>query len=601
MRSAIIAIAFSLLGGFFVLIGTAFLLEPTSVYAQDDEVKEYYGVRECNDCHGRLSRSYRESPHGTTFMEISEDEEDQALILADFSLNEDLRTVQFPNEDSPRAFVAEDIAYTLGSGRNLQAYVYQAEDDSLMVFPAQWNIGENTWQALALGESWPDAAYDFVDNCAGCHVTGLDVEDHKWEDDGVQCEACHGPGSVHVELMDDIFEVESAEDREALNASINIGVDSQVCGQCHSQGTAPDGVHPYPIGYVPDGDLVLDEAFTLVATDDADFWYASGHASQQYMQYNEWLESGHANAYDNAAESEFFSLDCLVCHGESYRRALRLLDGEDADPELLPVPEVEAERIPVGVTCSSCHYPHQELPEEGDAPIDTEQVNYELCTSCHRSSNEMSVRHHPVQEMFEGQVIVDEIEPFVGVHFTEEQGPKCVTCHVPQVPTENGTRFSHALKPVLPEFTIDSVLQDSCTQCHTVAPAAMQLLVDNVQSSVRARHEAAENAITDESADWVQQTLDVIAGDGSWGIHNSDYVNKMLIAVEHELGLMPDVAPLELLQVPTLEAPLEQQVTEVNTPGEVVFGLTWPALVLVLIAFGIIGFSGWAFFFKGEE
>lgn len=599
MRSAVFVSVFSLLGGIFLLLGIVLMLEPSSVYAQE-EVKEYYGLKECNDCHGRLARSLKQTPHGKTLIKISDSEADQALILADFSLDEELRTVQFPGESSPRAFTAQDVAYTLGSGRNLQAYVYQGDDGSLMVLPAQWNIKEKKWQALDLAGSWPDTAYDFVDNCAYCHVTGLDLEKGKWVDDGVQCEACHGPGSVHVDLMDTMDELTTADDRAALNASINIAVDAQVCGQCHSQGKAPDEAHPYPIGYVP-GDALVD-SFSLVPTDDAFYWYASGHASQQNMQYNEWIQTAHAKSYSDAESSEFFSLDCLICHGESYRRAVELLNVDGADPEILPIPNVEAERIPVGVTCSSCHNPHEEVSED-ESPASQAAANYQLCTSCHHSSSEVSVRHHPVQEVFEGQEIVDEITPITGVHFSKSNGPRCVTCHVPQVPIGNGTkRFSHALKPVLPKYAEDSTLQDSCTQCHDkVEPQGMQKLIDSVQSNVHARYDAARAALKDDSPAWVEQTLDVIAGDGSWGIHNYDYINQMLKQVESELGLAPKTAALELPNVATQVAPAAEQVSASGTPEAVAFGLTWPSLLFMGIVFGIIGFAAYAFFFKGED
>jgi hypothetical protein len=598
MRSATIVTTISLLGALLLLFGIVLLIEPNRVEAQE-EAKEYYGVSECRSCHGSLGRSHRKTPHGLTFMEISEDEADQALIVADFSSGDELRTVQFPDESTPRPFTTQDIAYTLGSGRYLQAYVDKAGDGSYRVLPAQWNVIENAWQALPLADAWPDAAYDFVDNCAYCHVTGLDLEAAKWQDDGVQCEACHGPGSVHVELMDEI-DFETPEEREALNASINIAVDSQVCGQCHSRGTAPDGSHPYPLGYLPGADL--ESTFSLVSPDNTDFWYASDHASMPTMQYNEWLQSGHAQAYNDAASSEYFALECLICHGESYRRAVNLRQNSDQDPDILPIPDVEAERLPVGVTCASCHYPHLEQPEEGEPPLDTARINYELCTSCHHSSSNVSVRHHPVQEIFEGQPVIAEIEAVAGIHFTEAEGPQCNTCHVPQVPVENATRFSHSLKPILPEFAIDSPLQDSCTQCHdNVDSQSMQKLVDSVQENIRTRYETARAALNDAVPGWAKQTLDVIDGDGSWGIHNFAYTNQMLIAVEQELGLVPETAPLALPQVPTYEATFEQQVTEFLTPGEVIFGLTWPSLLLMTLVFGIIGFAAWAFFLKGED
>ena len=52
-------------------------------------------------------------------------------------------------------------------------------------------------EAMRLGEDT---------NCLKCHTTAADVDTSFWEptfhiEDGVQCEACHGPASRHVAMM----------------------------------------------------------------------------------------------------------------------------------------------------------------------------------------------------------------------------------------------------------------------------------------------------------------------------------------------------------------------------------------------------------------
>ena len=78
------------------------------------------------------------------------------------------------------------------------------------------------WADYHPGESVP---FD----CGRCHTTGYRTEGHQdnlegiagtWAIDGVQCEACHGPGSRHA---DDPHGVLMRVDRT-----------SQLCGKCHT-------------------------------------------------------------------------------------------------------------------------------------------------------------------------------------------------------------------------------------------------------------------------------------------------------------------------------------------------------------------------------
>jgi hypothetical protein len=60
--------------------------------------------------------------------------------------------------------------------------------------------------------------------CLACHVTGL--EDSRYVDGAVTCEACHGPGGEHVATGD--------------KAAINTEVGEATCLKCHTADWSPD-------------------------------------------------------------------------------------------------------------------------------------------------------------------------------------------------------------------------------------------------------------------------------------------------------------------------------------------------------------------------
>lgn len=541
MRRVILSILVVGLFGLFVSV----------IYAQDDEEEppaaaEYIGSRRCFGCHRDVGPAHFESRHALT---LSEDTE---LILADFEQGEDVRSVQLPGEEEARPFTADDVVYVVGTGRYVQRYVAQIEVDgaeSYMLLPAEWNAVDQVWQPYTPAEEWPSEAYDFVLNCAGCHVTGLNAtEEGPWLEAGVQCESCHGPGSEHFATVQDVGGSPEDEELAQIRTTIVLSPDAQICGQCHSQGTTPDGL-PYPVDYLPGGNLLDESVFALFPPEDSAHWWATGHASQKYMQFNEEFYFGHSASLERLRESEGAEDTCLVCHSEDYRWTVGLLEAhESGEREGTPPDPVTVESAQFGVTCVSCHTIHMtegedEESEGAAAPVHdflVEQATYDLCVSCHQDNDITEFMHHPVQEMYEGQDVIEEVTGVPSAHFVAEDGPECATCHMSRVPTDMISRTSHSFHPVMPGATLDlEQLQDSCSVCHSdqVDAAGLQALIDDIQADTQARLDAARGALTDDSPDWVRIGLDFVEGDGSLGVHNYVYTDDVLDAIEAELGL----------------------------------------------------------------
>ncbi len=518
-------------------IGLLAFGETTIVFAQAGE-SDYIGVRECSSCHRTMVREHAETAHGLALQDV---ERDKDPILADFDEGEAVRTVTFPGEDEPRAFTDDDIVYVIGSGKRVQRYLYEVERRVYMVLPAEWNVETGEWQPLSLAGNWPDPAYDWAQNCAYCHVTNFDAERGRWDDDGVQCEACHGPGSVHAELAGDVRGDPTDEDLAAVRAAINPGIDPQICGQCHSRGTNADGL-PYPAGYVPGAEL--SEFITLFSPNDAAHWYPMGHASGANMQYNEWSNTGHVTSLSNLlanANADEVDSSCLTCHSGDYAYTQSLIAAVRAGERTGAAPaSLTPDTAQYGVGCTSCHNPHS----DAGLPANLVQETYPLCTSCHSTENYTGEGvHHPVREMFEGIQVLPQVSSRPSDHFLNMEGPTCQTCHLPVVPVETYfTRASHAFKPVLPAETADFAgLVDSCSGCHedAVSPELIQKLIDDVQTDARTRIDAARAAVNAGTPPWVIEALDFVEGDGSLGIHNYAYADALLDAVFAELDLFP--------------------------------------------------------------
>jgi predicted CXXCH cytochrome family protein len=522
----------------FSVIGLGLLLGGVSVPVQaqgGDQEAEYLGSDECSSCHRAISRAHAETNHALALQDVGRDR-DKDLILADFDQGDDVRLVQFPGEDTPRPFTAEDIEFTVGAGRYAQRYLYEIDRNEYAVLPAEWDVAAQAWRPLKLAEAWPDPAYDWATRCAGCHTTGLDVERGRWDDDGVQCEACHGPASVHVELARDAGRNPTEEELGQIHAAITLSPDAQICGQCHSQGTDADDIHAYPTTYRPGNTLVQEDGFSLFDDSVAGVWWGSGHGHRNNMQYNEWLASKHAESLETMKASENAQDACLECHSGDYAFVERLQAIVEAGDLEGPPPELPTlASAQFAVTCTTCHSPHTATEAESQVVADT----YTLCTNCHQNTELLSPLHHPVVEMFEGRQLVEGVEGIPSAHFAEEDGPRCITCHMPDVPVDSFVLASHRMRPVLPGAAEDSP-PDVCSGCHEgLTTTDLQSLVEDTQASVRSRLSIAWTRVGGLAApeaggedaqlyDQLVKALTFVQNDGSQGVHNFAYVDALL-------------------------------------------------------------------------
>jgi len=505
---------------------------------------------------------------------------DPAAILADFATGEDVRTVLLPGEESPRPFTAADVAYAVGGGRYLQRYLVDAGDGRYDVLPAQWNVAEGVWEPFTPAEDWPAPEYDWGATCAYCHVTALDTATYAWLEDGVQCEACHGPGSVHVTLADAAGVRPRSGELAAIRSTIVNSPDPQICGQCHAAGAAPDG-HPYPVGYRP-GEPLAESYAVSTPGDGSGHWWPTGHAAKVGMQFNEWFHSAHARALETVRGEDHADDACLRCHSGDFRYVERVrgwfaegsLDGEP--PEALTL-----QTAALGVVCGTCHNPHA-----GDAPgfflVGEAEA---LCAECH-SNGESSVTHHPQIDIYQGLPLVAEVAPIPSAHFTAGDGPDCLSCHMARLPVEGGMLATHSLQAVLPGAPEALEAAAGCTTCHdAIGTEQLAAFVSDMQADFAARIEAARGGLGTDAPPWVEGALDAVESDGSGGLHNYSYAQALLNAAEAALGIGPAAPAAATIETPPawVELPLLGVVEGLTTPGLLAGG----AGVLILLIGGV--------------
>jgi predicted CXXCH cytochrome family protein len=216
---------------------------------------EYVGSAACARCHQDDYDQWKQSLHVRMTKPIAE-----AEVLGDFGgarLTAHGRAFEFSRTGAQpvmrvsfggRAAETFKVDYTLGFKR-YQGYLSTLPDGRMYVLPAFWHIETRRWLDWKEITPIPDGAHDlrqiWNSNCFNCHATnlqrGFDLETRtfktSWTEMGIGCEACHGPGKRHVDLIDAALKDPSLKPGGTLeiytSSSGSARQSFDTCGYCH--------------------------------------------------------------------------------------------------------------------------------------------------------------------------------------------------------------------------------------------------------------------------------------------------------------------------------------------------------------------------------
>ncbi|WP_233270393.1 multiheme c-type cytochrome [Chachezhania sediminis] len=240
--------------------------------AQDDPATQpphYVGSETCTTCHEEATAHWIGSHHqlawtmpgpDTVIADFDGTSFDGAGMHVEFSQDEDGYHAAVTEADGSRA--AYDIHSVVGIAP-LQQYLIETEPGKLQSFDVVWDAAKGEWYHLygdnvlppADGLHWTGPYKNWNARCAECHATGYkknyDPATGRYQSTeveiGVGCEACHGPGSAHVEWT-------TTQGSGPANASYGLVMSPdaspedwiQQCGTCHSRREPLGDGNPMP-------------------------------------------------------------------------------------------------------------------------------------------------------------------------------------------------------------------------------------------------------------------------------------------------------------------------------------------------------------------
>ena len=334
----------------------------------------YVGAESCSSCHEEQYRAWRGSHH-----ELAMQHATPATVLGDFS------DIEFENFGVTSTFLQRNSTYFVRTDNAngeleefpvkfvfgvtpLQQYLIEFPGGRLQPLPIAWDTrgaeeGGQRWFHLYADEfightdllHWTGREQNWNYMCAECHSTNLqknysvdsDSFDTTWSEINVACEACHGPGSRHVQQANDgefsglaglVTDLDDAGRAvwqmnndtgiaERSELRMRAPVQPEACGRCHSRRSIASSEYEF-------GKTLLDTH--TVALLDENLYFPDGQIREEVYVYGSFIQSRMYQA---------------------------------------------------GVTCGDCHDPHSAELRSGNEASD-------ICATCHLPARFASTEHH---------------------------------------------------------------------------------------------------------------------------------------------------------------------------------------------------------------
>lgn len=282
---------------------------------------DYIGSEKCAGCHSDIYATFMKSGHPWKLNKVVDGQP------PDYPFSAVVRP--------PEGYTWDDISYVIGGygwkARFMDQNGYIITDRpgatiSDTTYLNQYNLENPALLKEAGWVTYKSGTSELKYDCGACHTTGYKPTGNQdglkgivgtWAEPGIQCEACHGPGSAHA--------------GSPYGVALKIDRDAEACGECHRR-------------------------------DDVTAVDAKGGFIEHHEQYEELFQGKH------------IALDCVVCHDPHTGVVqLRMEDKPTVRTECANCHFKEAQvqnnarHVALEIRCISCHMPRLVKSAWGDA------------------------------------------------------------------------------------------------------------------------------------------------------------------------------------------------------------------------------------------
>lgn len=351
----------------------------------------YVGMAECKSCHYEIHSTFRHTGMGQSFGMGSRDKskgtfpiyhqqwkEHRGNVVYDsssgfqyqaFWRHDSLFIREFSVAPNSRGLVnhirEEFIPYIIGSGQHTNSHFWQ-DGDYLFQAPLTFYTQKGIWD-LPPGYRENNIGFSRkIDaECMSCHNAMPSVSDQAKNlfekiPLGIDCERCHGPGELHVQLKKKGVLVDTSKyaDRSIVNPKrlpYNRQVD--ICQRCHLQGNNVLKEGKKFTDFRPG--MKLSDVFEIYMPkyENEDYFVMAGHA-ERFQKSQCFIKS---NPKNTEVYNPQINFTCINCHN----------------------PHVSVKSTNTNVfnqTCLNCHHENTSRSKFEQCKIET---NTDECVACH--------------------------------------------------------------------------------------------------------------------------------------------------------------------------------------------------------------------------
>ncbi len=409
-------------------------LNDTLVYLNHSDSARYVGMNTCKLCHQSIYNTFIKTGMGKSF-EVA----NKTKSSADFSNSsiydkiKDLHYKAFWNKDS--LFFnefrlnkndtihsrTEQVNYIIGSGQHTNSHL-QSVNGYVNQMPMTYYTQKKQWDLPPGFENGLNTRFSrkIGLECMSCHNGYPDFvmgSENKYTSlpSGIDCERCHGPGSIHVAQQQSGNKIDTSKyiDFSIVNpAKLSIDAQFDICQRCHLQGNA-----------------VLKEGKSF-------YDFKPGQQLSNYI-------SVFLPKYKNA-DDEFI----MASHADRLKQSACFIKSMEKITTTISTNKV-LKPYKEAITCVTCHNPHVGVRETNknvfndactnchNQPTTLKTAhskfsNWNNCVSCHMPvSGSIDIPHVSVHDHYIRKPITqkekNKIKTFVGLYSVNEKNPDALT------------------------------------------------------------------------------------------------------------------------------------------------------------------------------
>jgi hypothetical protein len=308
--------------------------EEKSKYLNTDPSVTYVGMDVCKNCHSDIYQTFIQTGMGRSFDFASRKKSAARFgfreIVYDTFRNlyyhpqftgDTLQVLEFRLEGKDTIYKhIQNIRYIVGSGQHTNSHIYEV-NGFLYQAPMTFYTQKGEWNLPPGFEHGSNSRFGRAIEleCISCHndypvFDAQSINRYEVVKQGITCERCHGPGSLHVaeKQKGNIVDITRETDYTIVNPSkLPWQLQIDVCQRCHLQGNAVLKKGKTFFDFRPGTSLsrVMDVYMPKYEGDDSHFIMAS-HAERLQMSQC-FIKS---NASGNNENGQGLNMTCITCH-----------------------------------------------------------------------------------------------------------------------------------------------------------------------------------------------------------------------------------------------------------------------------------------------